>query len=106
MGCLAEVMTFQKSHKYFIGKGRLLETRGKPLASLIYLDALSDQILAILGYSVSKPQLGAADLLVALEGDVTADHVKEEDAQGPDSGRPPLVAALANPLWRRVNTRS
>ena len=72
-------------------------------AGVIYLYALPDKILAILGYPVFKPQLRAADLLVALEGDVPADHVKEEDAQGPHSGRLPLVASLANPLWWRVD---
>ena len=68
------------------------------------MEAGADEVLALLGHSVSEAQLGVADVLVPLEGDVAADHVKEEDAQGPDSSRLPLVASLANPLRWRVDS--
>ena len=41
---------------------------------------------------LSLPEVGETDLLVTLEGDVPADHVIQQDAQGPDGGRLPVVA--------------
>ena len=69
----------------------------------VHCEALSDQVLALGWHSVAEPQLGAADLLVALEGDVAADHVIEEDAQAPHRGQLPVVAVVSDPLWRRVD---
>lgn len=43
------------------------------------------------------------DLLVLLEGDVPAHHVIEQHAQGPDGGRAPVVAVVADPLRRAVH---
>ena len=63
-----------------------------------------DQVLALGGHRSPEAQLGVADLLVLLEGDVAADHVVEEDAQGPDCQRVAVVSAAADPLWRRVHT--
>ena len=48
-------------------------------------------------------ELGVADLLVGLEGDVAADHVVEEDAQGPDGGLGAQVARTPDPLGRGVD---
>ncbi len=45
----------------------------------------------------------AADLLIRLEGDVSANHVVQQDAQGPDSGGVAVVAAKHDPLGRRVH---
>ena len=50
--------------------------------------------------------LGRADLLVLLEGDVAADHVVEEDAQRPHGGGWAVVPIEADPLWRGVNPRT
>ena len=62
-----------------------------------------DQVLTRDGDFVSEVQLGVADLVVRLEGDVAADHVVEEDAQGPHSQRVAVVAATADPLWWSVD---
>jgi len=52
----------------------------------VHLQAASDQTLHLLAQlQLWEPcKLGSADLSVALEGDVAAHHVVEEDAQGPD----------------------
>ena len=42
---------------------------------------IPDKILAVRRDGVSECDLGIADLLILLEGDVPADHVVEEDAQ-------------------------
>ena len=61
------------------------------------------EVLAGLGDSLSEAQLGAADLLVRLEGDVATHHVEEQDAEGPDGGALPVIATLADPLRWGVN---
>jgi hypothetical protein len=48
--------------------------------------------------------MSETDLLVALEGDVPADHVVKEDAKGPDCGLLPVVTGLLDPLRRRVHS--
>ena len=54
---------------------------------------------------VSVPgELAGAGVPVAGEGDVTAEHVVEEDAQGPDSQTLPLVSSRGNPLGRTVDS--
>ena len=52
----------------------------------VHLEAARDQALHLLAQlQLWEPcKLGSADLSVALEGDVAAHHVIEEDAQGPD----------------------
>ena len=62
-----------------------------------------DQILTLGADGSSEAELCVADLLVLLEGDVAADHVVEEDAQGPHGQRVAVIAAAANPLRRRVH---
>ena len=47
--------------------------------------------------------VGAADVLVRLEGDVATDHVVEEDSQGPHGRLFAQVAAEPHPLGRRVD---
>ena len=69
----------------------------------VHSEALPHQILTLWRHPVAEPQLGAADLLVALEGDVTADHVVQEDAQGPDGGQLPVVSVVSDPLGRGVH---
>lgn len=46
------------------------------------------------------------DLLVVLERDVAADHVVEQDSEGPDGGRDCLVLTPTDPLRRTVDARS
>ena len=48
-------------------------------------------------------ELGVADLLIPLEWDVAADHVIEEDAQGPHGHGLVVIATLPDPLWRGVH---
>ena len=69
----------------------------------VHTEALSDQILTLGGHSVAEPHLCHTDLLVRLEGDVAADHVKQEDAQGPDSGQLTVVSVMSDPLWWSVH---
>ena len=68
--------------------------------------ASADQILALVSQSRPEPDVGVADLLVLLEGDVSADHVVEQDAEAPDSGRNSVVAAESDPLRRSVDSSS
>ena len=62
-----------------------------------------DKVLAFLGERPPEPDVGVADLLVLLEGNVAADHVEEEDAERPDGGRVPVVPAAADPLGGSVH---
>ena len=70
----------------------------------LHSDTLPQEVFAGLRDSLSEAQLGFADLLVRLEGDVATDHVKEQDAEGPDGGALPVIATLADPLRGRVHT--
>ena len=65
-----------------------------------------DEVAALSRQPGAEVDLGGADLLVLLEGDVAADHVVEEDAQGPHGGRRPVVPVEADPLGRGVHSRS
>lgn len=69
----------------------------------LHPEALPDQVLTLGGHSVAEPHLRHTDLLVRLEGDVAADHVEEEDAQGPDGGQLSVVSVVSDPLWRGVH---
>ncbi len=60
---------------------------------VLYL--IQDRVLAV-------PQLGTADLLVLLEGDVALDPAEEKDAEGPEGGEAGLVACAAYPLRGHV----
>ena len=62
-----------------------------------------DQVLALFRERPPEPDVGVADLLVLLEGNVAADHVEEEDAERPDSGRVPVVPAAADPLGGSIH---
>ena len=62
-----------------------------------------DKILAVGRDVISERDLGIADLLILLEGDVPADHVVEEDTQGPDGGLRPQVPGAPDPLWWGVD---
>ena len=53
---------------------------------------------------IAELQLPTADLLVPLEGDVTTDHVEEEDPQGPHGGAVSMVLVEPDPLRRRVDS--
>ena len=70
----------------------------------VHGETLSDQVLTLRGHSVSEPQLGGHDLLVTLEGNVSTDHVIEEDAQAPDRGQLTIVSVVSDPLWRCVDS--
>ena len=48
----------------------------------------------------------ATDGLVALEGNITADQVVQEDAQTPHRQLVPVVTLLDDPLWRGVDMSS
>ncbi len=76
--------------------------------ALVGLDhqALPDQVLALGGEADAEAQLRPTDLVVRLEGDVTADHVEQEDAEGPDGGFLSIIAGVANPLRRGIHSGS
>ena len=40
------------------------------------------------------------------EGNITTDHVVQEDAQAPHSELVPVVTLLDDPLWRGVDSRA
>ena len=50
--------------------------------------------------------VGAADVLVGLEGDVAADHVVEEDAEAPHGQGVAVIPATPDPLGRGVHAGS
>ena len=56
--------------------------------------------------SGAELEVCVADLLILLEGDVAADHVVKEDAQAPNGGWDSVIAAVANPLGRSINSGS
>ena len=72
----------------------------------VHAKALPHKVLAHRRDAVTKPEISDADLLVGLEGDVAAHHVKEEDAQGPDGGQLSVVTVLADPLRGGVHSSS
>lgn len=51
----------------------------------------------------AEEEAAPQNLLVLLEGDVPAHHVIEQHPQGPDGGRAPVVAVVADPLGRAVH---
>ncbi|CAN7978487.1 unnamed protein product, partial [Ixodes persulcatus] len=65
--------------------------------------APADQVFAHERELPAEVDLGTEDLLVALEGDVPAHHVVEEDAKGPDCGRTAVVTAALDPFRGTVD---
>jgi hypothetical protein len=62
------------------------------------------QVPALGAHRPAEGELGAADLVVLFEGDVAADHVEEQDAEGPDGEGGGTVAVAADPLRRCVHS--
>jgi len=75
--------------------------------SILMLDveALLDQVSGLVRQTEFgvPDQLPGADLLVCGVGDVPAQHIVEQDAQGPDSETRGLVFPLQDPLWWTVD---
>ena len=65
-----------------------------------------DEGLAVGGDGAAQVDLGRANLVVLLEGDVAAHHVVEEDAEGPDCEWSRLVPVAPDPLRWRVHSRT
>ena len=65
-----------------------------------------DQVLTLVGQAGPELDLGIADGLVLLEGDVSTHHVVKEDPKAPNSGGIAMVAAVTNPLWGCVHSGS
>ena len=57
-------------------------------------------------HSGGEVEPAATDGLVALEGNITADQVVQEDAQAPHRQLVPVVTLLDDPLWRGVDMSS
>ena len=72
----------------------------------VHPQALPHQVLALSRHPVAEAQLRDADLVVALEGDVAAHHVEEQDAEGPDRRQLAVVTVLSDPLGRGVDSRA
>ena len=68
--------------------------------------AAPDQGLAGGRHSGGEVEPAATDGLVALEGNITADQVVQEDAQAPHRQLVPVVTLLNDPLWGRVDMSS
>ena len=68
--------------------------------------ASSNEILALMSQPRSELEVGVADLLVLLEGNISADHVVKKDAEAPDGRGDSVVAAVTDPLGRGVNAGS
>ena len=68
--------------------------------------AASHQVLAGGGHSGGEVEAAATDGLVALEGNITADQVVEQDAQAPHSQLVSVITLLNYPFWRRVDMSS
>ena len=58
------------------------------------------------GHSGGEVEPAATDGLVALEGNITADQVVQEDTQAPDGQLVPVVTLLNDPLWGGVDMSS
>ena len=54
----------------------------------------------------SEVDVGLDDLIILFKGDVAADHVKEQDAQGPHSRGSAMVTMEANPLRWAIHAGS
>ena len=67
------------------------------------LEAFSNKVLAFWGQPRPESEVGSADLLVGLEGDVPADHVVQQDSQAPDGGLFAVVVAMSDPFGGRVD---
>jgi len=79
---------------------------GLQLDPVCWLDseAGSHKVPALLRHILPEVQLGVADLLVLLEGDVATDHVEQEDTQAPHSEWVGFVPVAADPLWWCVHS--
>lgn len=69
-------------------------------------EALANQVLALRRHSSVKVGSGATNLLIILKGDVTADHVVEEDAERPNCSSKAVVQGGRDPFWGRVYASS
>ena len=76
------------------------------------LEEVADQILALSRNELMaragcrEVQDGTDDLLVLLEGNVTTDHVIEQNAHGPDGGGHAHVSPVVDPFRWRIDSRS
>lgn len=72
----------------------------------LILETLLDEVLGLVGEldMVVPVHLAVADLLVIGVGDVAAEHVVQQDAQGPDGQTVRCVLSLLDPLWRRIDS--
>lgn len=68
--------------------------------------AFPDEILDPVRRFSAPLQLALENLFVLLERNITANHVEEQDAQGPNCSPDSLVAVILDPLWRTVHARA
>jgi hypothetical protein len=70
------------------------------------LKTLPDEVLTFETEPDPKSKIGPTYLLICLKGDVTADHVVEEDTHAPDGGLFTIVPVGADPFWGSVHSSS
>ena len=67
------------------------------------VEAAADEVLRLGGHVGREGDPGLADLPLRLEGDVAAEHVVQQDAEGPHGRRVAAVPAQPDPLGRGVD---
>ena len=67
-------------------------------------EASSDQLLAGLGDVLPEVQMSRDDLVVPLEGDVSTDHVIQQDTQTPNRGTRAKISIEQDPFRRSINS--
>lgn len=70
------------------------------------LQTAADEVLSLRGELPAELDVSRADLVVAVIGDVAAEHVIEQHPQRPHLGEAPEVSPVHNPLRRAVDTSS
>ena len=71
-----------------------------------YFKAPFDDVLALVGQAGAESHFGVANGFVVFVGNVSTDHVVEEDSQGPDGGLLPVVAGASDPLRGCIDSRT
>ena len=66
--------------------------------------APSNDVLALMSEACAKSHFSVANGFIVFVGDVSTDHVVEEDSQGPDGGLFPVVARASDPLWGSIDS--
>lgn len=78
----------------------------------VHVEYFLDELSAVVANPVGNFELAVNDLLVeyvgvlVLEGQVAADHGKQDDSAGPDVYLGPMIGLATDHLWRRIARRT